>query len=115
MIATWNVRKLSDPSKQAQVAREMDTYKLEILGLADNRWVGRGDEQQQSSHYFLYAGYKAEILNGLGIIISKECRKYLKGFNPISERIITALFFSRSRNITVVQCYASTDPSDDIA
>ena len=42
-------------------------------------------------------------------------QKYLKGFNPIAERIITARFYSRLRNITVFPCYAPMDTSDDTA
>ncbi|XP_073815639.1 uncharacterized protein [Musca autumnalis] len=33
MIGTWNVRTLSEPSRLEQACREMDTYKLSVLGL----------------------------------------------------------------------------------
>ena len=78
MFATWNVRTLSETSKLAQVAREMYTYKLEILGLAATRWVGSGDEQLQFGHYFMFFGNNAERVNGVGIIISSKCRKNSK-------------------------------------
>ena len=40
---------LSDSSKLAHVAKEIDT--LDVLGLADIRRVGSGDEQLQFGHY----------------------------------------------------------------
>ena len=63
----------------------------------------------------MFSGNNAERVNVVGILISSKCRKCLKGFNPISEEIITARFYSRFRNITVIQCCAPTDPSDDTA
>ena len=50
----------------------MDTYKLEILGLAQTRWVESVDEQLQSGHYFMFSGNNAERVNGLGIMISSH-------------------------------------------
>ncbi|KNE87421.1 hypothetical protein PSTG_19194, partial [Puccinia striiformis f. sp. tritici PST-78] len=56
MIGTWNIRTLSDPSKLAQVAKEMDKYNLDILGLAETRWIGSGEEKLQNGHHFMYSG-----------------------------------------------------------
>ena len=89
MIGTWNVRTLSDTSKPAQVARDMD--KLQIR-LAETRWVESGDEELQSGLYFMFSGNKSERAKGLEIMISSKCRECLKGFNPNSERLIIAGF-----------------------
>ncbi|VDI32762.1 Hypothetical predicted protein [Mytilus galloprovincialis] len=41
-IGTWNVRTLYQSGKCAQVANEMDRYKIEILGLSEIRWNTSG-------------------------------------------------------------------------
>ena len=46
------------------------------------------EKWSQSDHYFIFAGNNAERVNAVGIMISSKCRKCLKGFKPISERII---------------------------
>ena len=65
MIGTCNVRTLSDISKPAEVAGEMDTNQLEILRLAETRWLGSGEKQLQSGHYFMFSGNNAERVNGV--------------------------------------------------
>ena len=68
MIGTWKVGMTLDNSKLVQVARKMNTYKLEIQGLAATRWAGSGDEYLQSSQYF--SDNNAERVNSVGIMIS---------------------------------------------
>ena len=51
MIETWNIRTLYDASILAQVAKEIDTYKLDIVEFANTRRIGSGDEQLQYEHY----------------------------------------------------------------
>ena len=37
-IGTWNVRTLLKPEKLANVTKEMERVKIDILGLAETRW-----------------------------------------------------------------------------
>jgi hypothetical protein len=37
-IGSWNVRTLFQKGKLAQLDREMDRYKLDILGVREVRW-----------------------------------------------------------------------------
>lgn len=41
-IGTWNVRTLYQTGNLAQVIREAENYKLEILGISEMRWTGNG-------------------------------------------------------------------------
>jgi hypothetical protein len=41
-IGNWNVRTMDTTEKAAIVAKEMDRYGLEILGLSEVRWTGFG-------------------------------------------------------------------------
>ena len=52
MIGAWNVTFL-DLSKLAQAAKKINTYKLEILGLAETK---PGYEDLQFDNYFVFPG-----------------------------------------------------------
>jgi hypothetical protein len=41
-IGSWNVRTLFQKRKLAQLNREMDRYKLDILGVSEVRWNRSG-------------------------------------------------------------------------
>ena len=44
-IGTWNVQTLCDTAKGLKLAREMDRYGLEILGVSECRYTGSGRTQ----------------------------------------------------------------------
>ena len=46
-------------------------------------------------------------------MISKQTFKALLNWQPVSDRIISARFSSKVRNITIIQCYAPTELADD--
>ena len=108
-VGSWNVRTLYESSKLRQVLREMERYKLDILGISECRWTGSGKMTSQG-HTVLYSG-RNEHTAGVAIIISKKNKKSLLEWNPIDDRIITARFNSKYTKITVIQCYAPTNPS----
>lgn len=42
-FGTWNIRTLSESSRLAQLVQEFTQYKLEVLGLNEERWPGQGE------------------------------------------------------------------------
>ena len=38
-IATWNVHTMFETGKAAQVTKEMERYKLDIVGVSEFRWT----------------------------------------------------------------------------
>ena len=52
-------------------------------------------------------------MKGVALILSKEARKGLKGWQPISERIIFASFESKSQNTTIIQVYTPTNDTEE--
>ena len=115
-IGAWNVRTMYETGRSAQVAREMDRYRLAILGLSEVRWVSSGQMTLISGHHLLYSGPPEEEgvhRNGVGIMLTKEARKSLIEWEPVNERILTARFHSKFQKISIVQCYAPTNVADD--
>ena len=41
-VGTWNVRTLNELGKLTNVLREMDSMKMNILGVSEMRWKGSG-------------------------------------------------------------------------
>ncbi len=112
-FGTWNVRTLIEPTRLAQALKEMQEYRLAVLGLCETRWPDHGEFRSTDDSLLLYSGRpEGEArASGVGIILCKETKKSLLEWHPVSDRIITARLQARVRNITIVQCYAPTEPS----
>lgn len=112
----WNVRTLIETSRLRQVTREMVNYGLDILGLSEVRWLEAGEMQTQEGLTFLYSGPTgdgAEHRNGVGLLLNKGAKQSLMQWIPVSERLLTARFKTNIRNVTIIQCYAPTEASDE--
>ncbi|XP_067207954.1 craniofacial development protein 2-like [Linepithema humile] len=112
-IGTWNIRTLAQASRLAQLAREMTRCKTKILGLSEVRWKDSGDITTPDNHYMIFSGNSTSHINEVGIIMTTEIKRSLIGWNPVSDRIITARFRTKNRNVTIIQCYAPTEATDD--
>ncbi|KYM99339.1 Craniofacial development protein 2 [Cyphomyrmex costatus] len=112
-IGIWNIRTLAQTSRLAQLSREMTRCKIKILGLSEVRWKNSGDITTSDNHYMIYSGNSTTHINGVGIVISTKIKKLLMEWNPVSDRLITARFRAKNRNITIIQCYAPTEIADD--
>ena len=115
-IGTWNIRTLYESGKSAQVAKEMNQYKINVLGLCETRWNGSGRTKLSSGETIIYSGHQDLNHNhtqGVAFLLTPEANKALMEWNPISPRIISARFNSKGRNITILQCYAPTNAATD--
>uniref|UniRef100_A0A8D8XXM4 Craniofacial development protein 2 n=1 Tax=Cacopsylla melanoneura TaxID=428564 RepID=A0A8D8XXM4_9HEMI len=103
---------MTDIGTLKEVEKVFKNYKMEILGLSETRWNGFGEFTTQEGNSFIYSGHQDEngaASYGVGILMSKTARKGLLDWTPVSERLITARFKSKVRNISIVQCYAPTN------
>lgn len=113
-IGFWNVRTLREKGRLRQVEREMESYRLDILGLSEVRWPEFGEVQTQRGGLFLYSGRPAEEdvgQGGVGLLLSQKARKSLMEWKPLNDRVMMARFHSNIRNVTIFQCYAPTEGS----
>ena len=114
-IGIWNVRTLYETGRAAQVASEMERYKLDILGLSETRWTTAGRVVLATSQTVLYSGPPNENdhhRNGVALMLSQKASKSLLEWEPVNERIITARFQSKFQKVTILQCYAPTNQAD---
>ncbi|KAJ3596328.1 hypothetical protein NHX12_002737 [Muraenolepis orangiensis] len=107
--------------KAATIAKEMVRYNLSVLGLGETRWTQSGEVKLPSGQSVIYSGHEEDGENhteGVAIMMTKETRKALIAWEPISSRLITASFKTNNRRVTahIIQCYApTTDAVDDVS
>ena len=115
-IGTWNVRTLYQSGKCAQAAKEMDRYKIDLLGLSEVRWNTSGMTCINTGHTIIYSGNnnpEDPHEEGVAFLMTRKSKKALLEWNPISPRIITARFNSRFQKTTFIQVYAPTNDAKD--
>ncbi|RXN14088.1 endonuclease-reverse transcriptase [Labeo rohita] len=117
-IATWNIRTMYELGRTAQIAKEMKTYNISVLGLSETRWLQAGQLRLTSGETLLYSGHTedgATHTEGVALMLSSEARCALIGWEPVSSRIITAKFATNKKKIQlyIIQCYAPTNESKE--
>ena len=78
-MGSWNVRTLYQTGKLAQVRKEMERCKLEILGISEARWTSFGKTAKHKYRLY-YSGHKetdAPHTLGVGIMMSPLAQKAL--------------------------------------
>ena len=66
----WNVRTLNDPVKGPKLAKEMDRYKIDILGVAESRHTG-SDRVSIEDKQVLYSG-KEDVRHTQGVALFRS-------------------------------------------
>ena len=115
-IGAWNVRTMFQTGKTAQVAAEMRRYHLAILGISEARWNGAGKFDLRTGEQLLYSGHQekdAPHEHGVALMLSKQAKGALIGWEAHGPRIIRATFRTGNKriNMEVVQAYAPQEDS----
>ena len=69
-IGTWNVRSMNQ-GKLEVVKQEMAKVNIDILGISELKWTGRG-EFNSDDHYICYCGQESLRRNGVTLIVKKR-------------------------------------------
>ena len=113
-IGFWNVRTMHDSGTLARVTTEMRRYNLHVLGVSESRWIGTGRLKTVSGETVLYSGRDDEShREGVAIILKKGADRSLLEWKPIDSRLIKARLKGKQNNLTLIQCYAPTNDSED--
>ena len=108
-IGTWNVSAMNQ-GKLEVVKQEMASVNINILGISELKWMGRG-EFNSDDQYIYYCGQDSLRRNGVAHIINKRVRNAVLGCNhknDRNDRKISIHFQGKLFNITVIQVYAPT-------
>ena len=111
-IGTWNVRTLYQVGKLDNLIIEMKRMKVDILGISEVRWTGSGILKKDGCQ-LIYSGKKDVHENGVGILLSPEAARGLRGYEAIDDRIILAKVAAQPFNINILQVYMPTSDHTD--
>ena len=114
-IGTWNVRTLYQSGKIEILLNQMDKFRWEILGVCETHWTDSG-EFTIDGYKILCSGNENIHRAGVALILTRYAQKALLGYNPISPRIISARFKTKTGAITIIQVYAPNtgDPDPEV-
>ena len=110
-IGTWNVRCVNQ-GKLEVVKQEMATVNIDILGISELQWTGKG-EFNSDDHYIYYCGQESLRRNGVAIIVNKRVQNVVLGCSLRNDRMISVHFQAKPFNITVIQVYAPTTNTEE--
>ena len=101
-----------------QVAAEMKSYNLTLLGISETRWIQSGQRRLLSGEMILYSGHEdaeAPHTEGVALLLSPPAQRALVGWEAHGSRIISASFRTTRKKIrmNVIQCYAPTNDSEE--
>ena len=105
-VGTWNVRTINQ-GKLNIMKDEMERMEIDILGISELKWTGKGHFQSEDYKVF-YAGYENLIMNRVAISLNKDMLNYVLGYYPIKDRIISIRIQGNPINMTIIQVYAPT-------
>ncbi|XP_072048767.1 craniofacial development protein 2-like [Amphiura filiformis] len=113
-IGTWNVRTMNQDGKLELLLEEADRLHLDVLGLSETKWKGKGSFQPDKNTKILFSGKPSgKKENGVAIILKGAACKAFASYNPISDRVITVRLLAKPKPITNLQAYAPTTSHDD--
>ena len=98
--------------KLQNIKEEAIRLKVDILGLAEVRWLGSG-KLVSEDHTLIYSGHKREHKHGVGILLSNVVARSVIGFHVISDKIIIVKLCSKPFNLSIIQVYAPTSASSE--
>jgi len=99
-IATWNIRCMYG-GKLNIVREEMKCLNVDILGISEMKWKGKGHFKGQN-YKVMYSGHNTHRKNGVGMIITNQVEKSLIGYKAVNDRIMYIRVEARPVNITCV-------------
>ncbi|CAG5117437.1 unnamed protein product [Candidula unifasciata] len=111
-IGTWNVRSLYE-GKLKVVCDEIERLNIQILGICEHRWSGKGHFINEYGSFFVYSGRDVRGQSGVAFCLDKTTAKAIMGYNPVSDRILTIRLKGRPKNITFMQVYAPTSTAEE--
>ena len=82
------------------VKQEMARVNVDILGISELKWTGRG-EFNSDDHYIYYS--ESLRRNGVAIMVNQRVRNAVLGCNVKNDRMISVPFQGKPFNIMVIQ------------
>ena len=69
------------------VQNEMNRMDIDILGISEMKWIGRG-HFRSANNTVLYSGHNTHKKNGVGLLITNQMSQSLIGYKAVNDIII---------------------------
>ncbi|KAK3546853.1 hypothetical protein QTP86_003744 [Hemibagrus guttatus] len=104
-FGTWNVTSLG--GKEPKLVREVERYRLEIVGLASTHSLGSGTQLLERGWTFFVSGvpHGERCRAGVGLLIAPQLSRHVLEFSPINKRVVSLRLRAGDRCLTVVSAY----------
>ncbi|KAK3555889.1 hypothetical protein QTP86_029801, partial [Hemibagrus guttatus] len=104
-FGTWNVTSLG--GKEPELVREVERYRLEIVGLASTHSLGSGIQLLERGWTLFFSGvpHGERHRAGVGLLIAPQLSCHVLEFSPVNERVVSLRLRTGDRCLTVVSAY----------
>ncbi|KAK3529492.1 hypothetical protein QTP70_031733, partial [Hemibagrus guttatus] len=104
-FGTWNVTSLG--GKEPELVREVERYRLEIVGLASTHSLGSGTQLLERVWTLFFSGvpHGERRRAGVGLLIAPQLSRHVLEFSPVNERVVSLRLRAGDRCLTVVSAY----------
>uniref|UniRef100_A0A3B5Q1D6 Endonuclease/exonuclease/phosphatase domain-containing protein n=1 Tax=Xiphophorus maculatus TaxID=8083 RepID=A0A3B5Q1D6_XIPMA len=111
-LGTWNVTSLV--GKEPELVREVERFRLEIVGLTSTHGSGSGTSLLERGWTYFHSGVAQGERRraGVGILVAPHLGACTLGFTPVNERVASLRLRVGGRVLTVVCAYGPNDSSD---
>ncbi|KAK3553862.1 hypothetical protein QTP70_012698 [Hemibagrus guttatus] len=101
----WNVT--SQGGKEPELVREVERYRLEIVGLASTHCLGSGTQLLERGWTLFFSGvpHGERHRAGVGLLIAPQLSRHVLEFSPVNERVVSLRLRAGDRCLTVVSAY----------
>ena len=111
-VGTWNVTSLG--GKEPELVREVERYRLDIVGLASTHSSGSGTQLLERGWTLHYSGVaRGERRRaGVGLLIAPHLGPHVLEFTPVNERVASLRLRVGDRSLTVVSAYGPNSSAE---
>ncbi|KAK3534617.1 hypothetical protein QTP86_016770, partial [Hemibagrus guttatus] len=104
-FGTWNVTSLG--GKEPELVREVERYRLEIVGLASTHSLGSGTQLLERGWNLFVSGvpHGERRRAGVGLLIAPQLSRHVLEFSPVNKRVVSLRLQARDRCLAVVSAY----------
>ncbi|KAK3509857.1 hypothetical protein QTP70_015864 [Hemibagrus guttatus] len=104
-FGTWNVTSLG--GKEPELVREVERYRLEIVGLASTHSLGSGTQLLERGWTLFFSGvpHGERRRVRVGLLIAPQLSRHVLEFSPVNERVVSLRLRAGDRCLTVVSVY----------
>ena len=104
-VGTWNVTSLG--GNESELVREVERYRLDIVGLASTHSLGSGTQLLERGWTLHFSGVaRGERRRaGVGVLIAPHLSRHVLEFTPVNERVASLRLRVGDRSLTVISAY----------